>query len=545
MAIKQIHHYELQKRLGTGAFGAVYYATDTRLMRPVVIKLPHRSRVSNEKKRLKQRTETVEEARIASAIEHPNVCPVYEVGEYEGSPFIVMPYVPGQTLKELIKTAPLSLRFTLSIGIQIADGLAAAHKLGILHRDLKPANVMITGDGVAKIMDFGLARRKADQADLAADPEKAAKEPPVDPIGSTLYMAPEQFVTYESSEQSDLYALGVILYEMATGRHPFPIPTVEPVPLERVIQHRQPARPRTLRPDLPEALEEVILKALAKRPADRFAFASELRDALKVLMRSLCFEAGVVPGEASAMLPSPAPKVEEKAGLFSALAGRLLSGRPAPLECGVLAVVPFQDLKPTEETRFYGFALADTIATRLARLSSVVVRPLSALLAASDAPLDPVEAGRRLQAERVLSGSYVRSEESFTLNWQLLDVASKVVRLGGTAAVSMVELAALQSVIAEDVVAALRVSGEIEVPRAETSRDPLPSRPDVGTARQPQLQDLAPSRPALSPCPEVTPPDGGARSENGRPRDRPCTPPEPGNVTLPVTPSESEERICR
>lgn len=186
MAIKQIHHYELQERLGTGAFGAVYYAVDTRLQRPVVIKLPHRSRVLNEKKRLKQRAETIEEARIASAIEHPNVCPVYEVGEYEGSPFIVMPYVAGQTLKEMIKTAPLSLRFTLSIGIQIADGLAAAHKLGILHRDLKPANVMITGDGVAKIMDFGLARRKAAQAPSPADPGTAVKEPPVDPIGSTF-----------------------------------------------------------------------------------------------------------------------------------------------------------------------------------------------------------------------------------------------------------------------------------------------------------------------------------------------------------------------
>src|SRR6204780_1610916 len=153
---RTITHYELVRKLGTGGSGVVYLANDTQLMRPVVLKVLKRGALTLEQ----MRTTVLREARMASAIEHPNVCAIYKVGEEGEEAFIVMQYVPGQSLDKLIAKGPASLQLVLSVGIQIADGLSAAHLLGIFHRDLKPANVMLTDGGLVKILDFGLARRK-------------------------------------------------------------------------------------------------------------------------------------------------------------------------------------------------------------------------------------------------------------------------------------------------------------------------------------------------------------------------------------------------
>ena len=154
---RTIEHYELVRKLGAGGSGIVYLANDTQLMRPVVLKILRRTTLTMEQ----MRTTVLREARLASAIEHPNVCAIYQVGEEGDEAFIVMQYVPGQSLDKIIAQGPASLQLVLSVGIQIADGLNAAHELGIFHRDLKPANVMLTDGGLVKILDFGLARRSA------------------------------------------------------------------------------------------------------------------------------------------------------------------------------------------------------------------------------------------------------------------------------------------------------------------------------------------------------------------------------------------------
>ncbi len=193
------------------------------------------------------RSTVLREARLASAIEHPNVCAIYEVGESEDEAYIVMQYVPGESLDKVIANGPASVQLVLSVGIQIADGLSAAHRLGIFHRDLKPANVMLTDGGVVKILDFGLARRFA-TAEAEFDPAKprgrmqrnAGAQTYTARGGTIAYMAPEQFVTGQTSVQSDIFALGVMLYELVSGRHPFVRPDAEEFQSVRAIQFAEP-----------------------------------------------------------------------------------------------------------------------------------------------------------------------------------------------------------------------------------------------------------------------------------------------------------------
>jgi len=238
MKRKTIEHYEIVRRLGAGGSGVVYLANDTLLQRPVVLKILRSGLLSAEQ----LRTTVLREARLASAIEHPNVCAIYEVGESGDEGYIVMQYVPGQSLDRLIARGPASLQLVLSVGIQIADGLQAAHTLGIFHRDLKPQNVMLTDGGQVKILDFGLARRLLPE-DANFDPSKPglAKNASVAATytargGTIRYMAPEQFVTGQSSVQSDVWALGVILYELASGSYPFARPDAEDFQVIRAIQ---------------------------------------------------------------------------------------------------------------------------------------------------------------------------------------------------------------------------------------------------------------------------------------------------------------------
>src|SRR6201994_3665309 len=200
MKRREIEHYEILKKLGSGGSGVVYLANDTLLMRPVVLKILKRGALSIEQ----MRTTVLREARLASAIEHQNVCAIYEVGESSDEAYIVMQYVPGRSLDHVIGQGPASVQLVLSVGIQIADGLSAAHGLGIFHRDLKPANVMLTDGGLIKILDFGLARQLKRGVREFVDPEEEEMPGPVAAMpgetytargGTIAYMAPEQFVT--------------------------------------------------------------------------------------------------------------------------------------------------------------------------------------------------------------------------------------------------------------------------------------------------------------------------------------------------------------
>jgi eukaryotic-like serine/threonine-protein kinase len=495
MKRKTIEHYEIMRRLGAGGSGVVYLANDTLLQRPVVLKILRTGLLSAQQ----LRTTVLREARLASAIEHPNVCAIYEVGEAGDEGYIVMQYVPGQSLDQLIARGPATPQLVLSVGIQIADGLQAAHALGIFHRDLKPQNVMLTDGGLVKILDFGLARRLRPE-DASFDPSKPgmAKDASVAATytargGTIRYMAPEQFVTGQSSVQSDLWALGVILYELVSGRHPFARPDAEDFAAIRSIQFSDPVDLSEIQPEISTELKSVIATCLEKNPASRYASAAEIREALKTIMKALQFETGIIPGEAAANLPTTEAEAEKRTtGFLSMLAERFRESNGDRAAQNSIVVLPFANLGTKDVAPLYGYALADAIAARLARITTLVVRPSSTLMSIPIAQMDPLSVGQRLLVSYVLAGSFLRSETGFDLSWQLLDVSSQSVRSGGSISVASLDLIAVQSEISNEVFAALHGLGA-----AEQSDAPRPPARD-GSLRGPVSEEYLQARALLS-----------------------------------------------
>jgi serine/threonine protein kinase/tetratricopeptide (TPR) repeat protein len=485
MKRRTIGHYEFLRKIGAGGSGVVYLATDTLLQRPVVLKLLKRGALSLEQVRATQ----LREARLASAIDHPNVCAIYEVGEApsetggEDEAYIVMQYIPGKSLDKVIAEGPASLQLVLSAGIQIADGLSAAHQLGIFHRDLKPANVMLTDGGLIKILDFGLARQfNRDEADF--DPSMPGRHTPPPPEatytakgGTIAYMAPEQFVTGRSSVQSDVFALGLILYELVTGRHPFHRPDAPEFQTIRATQFADPPNLREIVPDIPVELESVILRCLEKQPSSRFSSAADVREGLRTVMKALQLDSVGMPGDSISQVPAQArldlesPEEEKRAtGILSMLAERFReSGATSAAKQNSIVVLPFinfgnSSLGDTEKAPapLYGYALADAIAARLARMSSLVVRPSSSLMTIPAQQLDPLSIGKKLLVRFVLAGNFMRSNAGFDLNWQLLDIPTQSVRAGGSINVASFDLISVQTEICNEVFSTLQGFGDLQ-----------------------------------------------------------------------------------
>ena len=472
MKRRVIEQYELVRKIGTGGSGVVFLANDTMLQRPVVIKLLKRGNLTAEQ----MRTTQLREARLASAIDHPNVCAIYQVGEADDEAFIVMQYIPGKSLDKVIAEGPASLQLVLSCGVQIADGLAAAHSLGIFHRDLKPANVMLTDGGLIKILDFGLARR-LNPAEVDFDPGGPTKKDSGSPAtytargGTIAYMAPEQFVTGQSSVQSDIFAMGLVLYELATGRHPFHRPDAPEFQSIRAIQFADPPSIREIAPELPVELESVILRCLEKQPSARFSSAADVREGLRTVMRAMQLESVVMPGDGLThlhpaqgrlALDSAAEEEKRSTGILSMLAERFRE--PAATAVGkqnTIVVLPFVNFGAADVAPLYGYALADAIGARLARMPTLVVRPSSSLMTVPTQQLDPLSVGRKLLVQFVLAGNFLRSEKGFDLNWQLLDVPGQSVRAGGSINVASFDLISVQTEICDEVFSTLQGFGDL------------------------------------------------------------------------------------
>jgi eukaryotic-like serine/threonine-protein kinase len=300
-----ISHYKIEQRIGEGGMGVVYKALDTRLDRPVALKFLSQeySRDPNALERFRL------EARAASALNHPQICTIYDIGEHDGQPFIVMEYLDGQSLKERIPQRPLKTEEVIEISIQVSGALEAAHSRGIVHRDIKPANIFLTRTGQVKILDFGLAKLSAKSTGLDASTTIGSNTVAGTAVGTVAYMSPEQARAEEVDSRSDLFSLGVVLYEMATGQQAFSGPSVAVV--YDSLLNREPTPLARFNTSVPSALDQTIQKALEKDRRLRYQSSSELRTDLERLRRDwLAGKTTFV--EARDVTPIPAPALPSR-----------------------------------------------------------------------------------------------------------------------------------------------------------------------------------------------------------------------------------------
>jgi len=379
MVGRTIAHYRITEQLGSGGMGVVYRAEDTRLGRPVALKfLPaDRQDDPDAAERLRR------EARAASALNHPNICTVYDVGEHEGLRYIVMELVEGEALSTRIGGRPMALPELLRLAVEVADALDAAHARAIVHRDLKPANILISSRGSAKIMDFGLAKHLQANDELTV----TALTHPGSALGTIAYMSPEQARGQDVDPRSDLFSLGVVLYEMATGRLPFTGPTSAVV--FDAILNRDPLPPRHALPGFPVDLDRLITGLLKRNPADRPASARVVRDELQMILRAH----------------------ESGSGSRASSPGR--GNRTS------IAILPFADLSPERDQQYFCEGMADEIMTAISTQTSIRVASRTSSIKAQAVGLEVEEIGRRLNVDHVLEGSLRKSGNRIRIATQL------------------------------------------------------------------------------------------------------------------------------
>jgi serine/threonine protein kinase/Tfp pilus assembly protein PilF len=370
-----ISHYRILEKLGEGGMGVVYKAEDTKLKRAVALKfLPAHLLESDENK-----ARFIREARAAASLSHPNICTIYEFDEFDGQAFIAMEYLEGLSLKQKVASGPLPLAEILDIASQVAEGLQKAHAEGITHRDIKPANVMITTDGQAKILDFGLA--------ISPGATRVTRIGTM--LGTIAYMSPEQAQARAVDRRTDIWSTGVMLYEMVTGKPPFQADHEQAT--IHLILNEEPPRVRSHRADTPKQLEGIIEKCLSKDTGERYENAEALKTDLESIIQSQR------PGTARTKIS-------------------VQKSKPS------IAVLPFRDMSSQRDQEYFCEGIAEELINALVKLEGLRVAARTSTFQFRDRDSDIKKIGEKLQVGTVLEGSIRKSGNRLRITAQLINV---------------------------------------------------------------------------------------------------------------------------
>ena len=485
----RLGRYEIRSRLGAGGMGEVYLAEDSRLSRKVALKILPADFDAEKLRRFEQ------EACAASALNHPNILTVYEINQEDSTHYIATEFIDGVTLRERMRSSPMSLSEALDVAAQIASALAAAHEAGIVHRDIKPENVMLRADGYAKVLDFGLAKlteKRSEPPDPEAETRALVKTSPGLVVGTISYMSPEQARGAPVDARTDIWSLGVVLYEMLTGRLPFEGETAS----DRLasILKTEAAPPSNLTPEIPAELERIVLKALRKERGERYQTAKDLAVDLRQLKRRLEVEAELerkarpnqaadaqnktadaptkIINAATADTPHAASSAEHiassiqkhKLGFAVGLAilllaaagiGRWSSGsRPTNIES--IAVLPFVNESGNADNEYLSDGMTESLISSLSQLPNLSVKARSSVFRYKGKEIDPNKIGRELSVQAVLTGGVAQRGNDLSLFIELVDTNTEKVLWSENYNRPLTNLVALQNEIARDVSRKLR-----------------------------------------------------------------------------------------
>jgi len=466
--------YRVERLVSRGGMGAVFEATQLGLDRPVAVKvlLPSLSRDSKMQERFRR------EAKSAASLRHPNIIQIYDYDISHYGPYIVMEFVRGQSLHQMLRNRPLSVEHAVNLMEQICSAVASAHAAGIIHRDLKPDNILIeeqtNGTELVKVLDFGIAKMREAQAEESdTNVSNLPNLTGANIIGSPAYMSPEQSLGLELDQRSDVYALGIVLYEMLAGRTPFGKASAGAMLVHQVNTHPRPIS--ELRGEIPSAIESVVMKALAKDREFRFNSATEFAQQLRRALDD--------PEAYATQMTLPAASVQEDS--FATTMKPLASGtNSSGTNSGALtakqrqrlAILPLRNLAGDASIEFLGFALADSLITQLAPLESLIVRPSSAVEKYRNQVVEPATAGRELQVDTILSGSYLKAGEMFRVTVQLIDAPRNEILWQEVINLKFDNVIVLQDKICEELIRGLKLkvtTNEQQALKRDEPRNPI------------------------------------------------------------------------
>jgi len=448
--------YQIIEELGKGGMGKVYKANDIDIKEKVAIKLI-RPEISTDNRTIER---FQNELKFARKIRHKNVCQMYDLNREEGTYYITMEYVSGEDLKSFIRRSrQLAIGTAITIAKQICDGLSEAHKLEVVHRDLKPNNIMIDREGNVRIMDFGIARSLKGKGITGAGVI----------IGTPEYMSPEQVEGKEVDQRTDIYSLGIVLYEMVTGRVPFEGDT----PFTIGVKHKSevPRDPKELNAQIPEDLSCVILRCLEKNKEQRYQSAGEVRSELENIEKGIPSTVRVIPERK----PLTSREITVTFGLKKLLVPALVfvgiiavgviiwqllpqkNTVPLPSDMPSIAVLPFVDLSPQKDQEYFCDGMTDEIIAKLSRLTGWKVIPRTSMMRYKDTGKDIKEIGQELDVATILEGSIRKERDDIRVNAKLIRVEDSIHLWSDTYEKKLISIFSIQSDVAEKIAIALKV----------------------------------------------------------------------------------------